>query len=155
MFDLEMIEETGRCNGIENYSRHLSGRDSEAAPTLLEFFPSDFLLIADESHVPSAGRHVQGRPGPQGIAGPARLPAAKRAGQPAAAVPRVRGARQPGHPRSATAKYELQAAEGVVVEQIIRPGLLDPTVEVRPATTQVDDLLGEIRTTAEAGGRIT
>ena len=159
MFDLEMIQETGRCNGIENYSRHLSGRDSgEPPPTLLEFFPSDFLLIADESHVsiPQVGGMFKGdRARKESLVRHGfRLPSALD-NRPLQFHEFEEHVNQAIHVSATPAKYELQAAEGVVVEQIIRPtGLLDPTVEVRPATTQVDDLLGEIRTTAEAGGRI-
>ena len=159
MFDLEMIQETGRCNGIENYSRHLSGRDSgEPPPTLLEFFPSDFLLIADESHVsiPQVGGMFKGdRARKESLVRHGfRLPSALD-NRPLQFHEFEEHVNQAIHVSATPAKYELQAAEGVVVEQIIRPtGLLDPTVEVRPAATQVDDLLGEIRKTAEAGGRI-
>jgi len=159
MFDLEMIQETGRCNGIENYSRHLSGRDSgEPPPTLLEFFPSDFLLVADESHVsiPQVGGMFKGdRARKESLVRHGfRLPSALD-NRPLQFHEFEEHINQAIHVSATPAKYELQAAEGVVVEQIIRPtGLLDPTVEVRPAATQVDDLLGEIRKTAEAGGRI-
>ena len=159
MFDLEMIQETGRCNGIENYSRHLSGRETgEPPPTLLEFFPSDFLLIADESHVsiPQVGGMFKGdRARKESLVRHGfRLPSALD-NRPLQFHEFEEHVNQAIHVSATPAKYELQAAEGVVVEQIIRPtGLLDPTVEVRPATTQVDDLLGEIRTTAAAGGRI-
>ncbi|MEC7948796.1 MAG: excinuclease ABC subunit UvrB [Myxococcota bacterium] len=159
LFDLEMIQETGRCNGIENYSRHLSGRATgEPPPTLLEFFPSDFLLIADESHVsiPQVGGMFKGdRSRKESLVRHGfRLPSALD-NRPLQFQEFEGNINQAIYVSATPAKYELQASEGVVVEQIIRPtGLLDPTVEVRPAGNQVDDLLGEIRTTAEAGGRI-
>ena len=159
MFDLEMIQETGRCNGIENYSRHLSGRDTgEPPPTLLEFFPDDFLLVADESHVsiPQVGGMFKGdRARKESLVRHGfRLPSAMD-NRPLQFHEFESNINQAIYVSATPAKYELQATEGVVVEQIIRPtGLLDPTVEVRPAGEQVDDLLGEIRKTAEAGGRI-
>jgi excinuclease ABC subunit B len=159
MFDLEMIQETGRCNGIENYSRHLSGRNTgEPPPTLLEFFPDDFLLVADESHVsiPQVGGMFKGdRARKESLVRHGfRLPSALD-NRPLQFHEFEEHINQAIYVSATPAKYELQAAEGVVVEQIIRPtGLLDPTVEVRPATAQVDDLLGEIRKTAENGGRV-
>jgi excinuclease ABC subunit B len=159
MFDLEMIQETGRCNGIENYSRHLSGRDTgEPPPTLLEFFPDDFLLVADESHVsiPQVGGMFKGdRARKEALVRHGfRLPSALD-NRPLQFQEFEQSVNQAIYVSATPAKYELQATEGVVVEQIIRPtGLLDPTVEVRPAGEQVDDLLEEIRKTAEAGGRI-
>jgi excinuclease ABC subunit B len=149
MFDLEMIQETGRCNGIENYSRHLSGRNTgEPPPTLLEFFPDDFLLVADESHVsiPQVGGMFKGdRARKESLVRHGfRLPSALD-NRPLQFHEFEEHINQAIYVSATPAKYELQAAEGVVVEQIIRPtGLLDPTVEVRPATAQVDDLLGEI-----------
>src|SRR6185437_9468637 len=117
LYDLEMLEQMGRCKGIENYSRHLSGRaPGEPPPTLLDYFPKDFLVFVDEWET--------------------------RVGQSlfVSATP---------------AEYELQRAQGVVVEQIIRPtGLLDPEIEVRPVGQQVDDLLGEIRERVKMGDRV-
>ncbi len=98
MFDLEMIKELGYCNGIENYSRHLSGRNAgDPPPTLIDYFPRDFLLVVDESHVtlPAGSRHVPRRPVAQGSAGRLRLPPPLGAGQPA---PDVRGVRDPAEP---------------------------------------------------------
>ena len=150
MFDLEMLEQMGFCQGIENYSRHLSGRkEGEAPPTLLDYFPDDFLCILDESHqtVPQIGAMYRGDRARKEtlVSHGFRLPSAldnrplkfeewqERVGQ------RVYVSATPGD-------FELEATGGVVVEQVIRPtGLMDPTIEVRPVRSQVDDLLGEIR----------
>ncbi len=98
-FDLEMLRELGYCSGVENYSRHLARREAGSRPwTLLDYFPPDWLLVVDESHmtIPQVGRHVQERPHAQGDPGRLRLPPAVRAGQPAADLRGVRGDRQPG-----------------------------------------------------------
>ncbi len=159
LFDLEMIQETGRCNGIENYSRHLSGRPTgDPPPTLLEFFPKDWLLVVDESHVtiPQVGGMFKGDRARKEtlVRFGFRLPSALD-NRPLQFHEFEGHLNQAIYVSATPAKYELQAAEGVVVEQIIRPtGLLDPVVEVRPATDQVDDVLSEIRKVAEAGGRI-
>jgi len=158
LFDLEMIQETGRCNGIENYSRHLSGRSAgEPPPTLLEYFPDDWLLIVDESHVtvPQVGGMYHGDRSRKEtlVRHGFRLPSALD-NRP------LRFEEFEGHLNQAVyvsatpGRYELEKTGGVVVEQIIRPtGLLDPVVEVRPAGDQVDDLLDELRKVAEAGNR--
>ncbi len=150
MFDLEMLEQMGHCNGIENYSRHLSGRAAgEAPPTLIDYFPKDYLLFVDESHqtVPQVASMYKGDRARKTtlVDYGFRLPSAidnrplkfdeweDRLGQV------IYVSATPGD-------YELKKAEGVVVEQVIRPtGLLDPEIEVRPVKDQVDDLLGEIR----------
>ena len=160
LYDLEMLEQMGRCKGIENYSRHLSGRaPGEPPPTLLDYFPKDFLLFVDESHqtVPQIAVDVQRRPLAQGDAGRLRLPAAVGAGQPPAALRRVGGAhrRRRSSSRRRRPNTSCSTREGVVVEQIIRPtGLLDPEIEVRPVGSQVDDLLGEIRERVKMGERV-
>ncbi len=159
MFDLEMIEETGRCNGIENYSRHLSGRvRDEPPPTLIEYFPSDWLLVVDESHVAipqvngmfrgdRARKEVLVRHG-------FRLPSALD-NRPLKFDEFLEHVNQAIHVSATPGKWELKETEGVVVEQIIRPtGLLDPVIEVRPAGEQVDDLFGEINKTVAAGYRV-
>ena len=153
LFDLEQLEEMGRCSGIENYSRHLSGRQAgEPPPTLVEYFPEDFLLIVDESHVavPQVRAMYRGdRNRKETLVDYGfRLPSAVdnrplQADEFWALVP------QCVFVSATPADYELEQCGGVVVEQVIRPtGLLDPQLEVRPAGTQVDDLLGEIRARA-------
>ena len=112
LYDLEMMEQMGFCNGIENYSRHLSGRKpGEPPPTLIDYFPKDFLLVVDESHqtVPQVGGDVPRRPRAQGDARRVRLPPAERARQPPAQVRRVRGARAPGciYVSATPGEYEL------------------------------------------------
>ena len=159
MFDLEMIEETGRCNGIENYSSHLSGRATgEPPPTLIEFFPKDWLLIVDESHVaiPQVGGMYKGdRARKENLVRFGfRLPSALD-NRPLQFHEFEEHVHQAIYVSATPARYELEAAGGVVVEQVIRPtGLLDPVIEVRPAADQVDDLLGEIHKTIEAGWRV-
>ena len=159
MFDLEMIEETGRCNGIENYSRHLSGRSpGEPPPTLIEFFPDDWLLVIDESHVtvPQVGGMFKGDRARKEtlVRFGFRLPSAMD-NRPLKFHEFEEHVQQAIYVSATPAKYELGRTEGAVVEQVIRPtGLLDPVIEVRPAANQVDDLLGEIHQTIEAGWRV-
>jgi excinuclease ABC subunit B len=158
MFDLEMIEETGRCNGIENYSRHLSGRVSgEPPPTLIEYFPSDWLLVVDESHVTMPqvrGMYRGDRARKESLVRHGfRLPSALD-NRPLQFHEFLDHINQGIYVSATPGKWELEQTEGVFVEQIIRPtGLLDPPIEVRPAGEQVDDLLGEIHKTVEAGHR--
>lgn len=157
-FDLELIRETGRCKGIENYSRHLSGREKgEAPPTLIEFFPKEWLLIIDESHVsvPQVGGMFKGdRSRKETLVDHGfRLPSAMD-NRPLKFEEFEALQDQVVYVSATPREYELRRAEGVVVEQIIRPtGLLDPVVEVRPVLHQVDDLLGELRALAKAGER--
>jgi excinuclease ABC subunit B len=158
-FDLEMLLEMGTCAGIENYSRHLSGRaEGERPACLLDYFPDDFLLVLDESHatVPQIGGMYEGdRSRKQTLVDYGfRLPSALdnrplRFDEFEAMMPRTLFV-------SATpAEYELRKSGGVVVEQIIRPtGLLDPEVFVRPVKGQIDDLLEEVRRAEEAGDRV-
>ncbi|HEY6324029.1 MAG TPA: excinuclease ABC subunit UvrB [Thermoanaerobaculia bacterium] len=158
-FDLEMLREIGYCHGIENYSRHLSGRaPGEPPPTLFDYFPDDFLLVMDESHqtIPQVrGMYFGDRSRKQTLVDFGfRLPSAldnrplnfdefdARVGQ------RIYVSATP-------APWELQRTGGVVVEQLIRPtGLLDPVIEVRPAQGQVDDLVGEVRRVVERRERV-
>ena len=158
MFDLEMIREIGYCHGIENYSRHLSGREpGEPPPTLLDYFPDDALTIVDESHqtVPQLrGMYQSDRSRKEVLVDYGfRLPSAldnrplnfeewkSRIGQ------LVFVSATPG-------PYEISMSDGVVVEQIIRPtGLLDPVIEVRPVKGQIDDLLAEVRQRAACSER--
>jgi excinuclease ABC subunit B len=159
MFDLEMIKEMGYCHGIENYSRHLSGRlPGEPPPTLLDYLPEDTLMFLDESHqsVPQLrGMYAGDRSRKSTLVEYGfRLPSAldnrplnfeefeHRVGQ------RLYVSATPG-------PYELEKTGGEVVEQIIRPtGLIDPEVEIRPTRNQIDDLLGEIRLRAAANERV-
>ena len=157
-FDLELIRETGRCKGIENYSRHLSGRErGEPPPTLIEFFPKDWLLIIDESHVtvPQVGGMFKGdRSRKETLVDHGfRLPSALD-NRPLKFEEFEALLDQVVYVSATPKEHELQKAEGVVVEQIIRPtGLLDPVIEVRPAAHQVDDLLAELRQVAANGER--
>jgi excinuclease ABC subunit B len=157
-FDLELIRETGRCKGIENYSRHLSGREKgEPPPTLIEFFPKKWLLIIDESHVtvPQVGGMFKGdRSRKETLVNHGfRLPSALD-NRPLTFEEFEALQDQVVYMSATPRDYELQRAEGVVVEQIIRPtGLLDPQIEVRPMVHQVDDLLGELRALAKEGER--
>ena len=159
LFDLEMIEELGFCQGIENYSRHLTGRaPGEPPPTLMDYFPKDWLLIVDESHVsvPQIGGMFRGDRARKTnlVEHGFRLPSALD-NRPLSFEEWEKILNQTVYVSATPADYELRATAGEVVEQIIRPtGLLDPVVEVRPATTQVDDLLVEIRAQVAAGNRV-
>jgi excinuclease ABC subunit B len=159
LYDLEMLEQMGRCKGIENYSRHLSGRaPGEPPPTLLDYFPKDFLLFVDESHqtVPQIGSMFKGdRSRKQTLVEFGfRLPSALD-NRPLRFDEWEARIGQATFVSATPADYELTRAEGVVVEQIIRPtGLLDPEIEVRPVGQQVDDLLGEIRERIKMGDRV-
>src|SRR5436190_2854072 len=159
MYDLEMIKEMGFCRGIENYSRHLTGKKpGEPPPTLLDYLPSDAMMVIDESHqtVPQLGAMFKGDQSRKGtlVEYGFRLPSAKdnrplnfdefeaRRGQ------TIYVSATPG-------PWELTQSGGEVVEQIIRPtGLLDPIVEVRPVKGQIDDLLEECRQRAERNERV-
>ncbi|MEO8214547.1 MAG: excinuclease ABC subunit UvrB [Myxococcales bacterium] len=159
LYDLEMLEQMGRCKGIENYSRHLSGRaPGEPPPTLIDYFPKDLLVFVDESHqtVPQVGSMWKGdRSRKETLVDFGfRLPSALdnrplRFDEWESRIP------QAVFVSATPAEYELQRAGGVVVEQIIRPtGLLDPVIEIRPVGSQVDDLLGEIRERVKMGDRV-
>ncbi len=154
MFDLEMIGELGYCNGIENYSRHLTGKPEGAPPpNLLDYFPDDYLLIIDESHigVPQIGGMFNGdRSRKQTLVNFGfRLPSALD-NRPLRFDEFEQRIHQVVYVSATPGPYELNRADGRIVEQLIRPtGLLDPRIEVRPASSQVDDLLEEIRTHVE------
>jgi excinuclease ABC subunit B len=158
-FDLEMIRAMGYCHGIENYSRHLSGRASgEPPPTLIDYFPKDFLLIVDESHatIPQVGGMYEGDYSRKRtlVDYGFRLPSAVD-NRPLKFQEFERLLNQVIYVSATPGPYELEHAGGVVIEQIIRPtGLLDPVIEVRPAKGQVDHLLGEVRAEIALGGRI-
>ncbi len=159
MFDVEMMKEMGYCHGIENYSRHLSGRlPGEPPPTLLDYLPQDALLFIDESHqtVPQLRGMFRGdRSRKQTLVDYGfRLPSALD-NRPLAFEEFERRVGQVVCVSATPGPYELTKSGGEVVEQIIRPtGLIDPEVEVRPTTNQIDDLLGEIRQRAQAGSRV-
>ena len=157
-FDLEMIEEMGYCTGIENYSRHLTGRPpGSPPPTLVDYFPPHFLVVIDESHqtVSQLGAMYRGDRSRKTtlVEHGFRLPSAldNRPLQ----FDEFRALTNRTLFVSATpGDFELEQCQGVIVEQIIRPtGLVDPTIEVRPADNQVDDLLEEIHQTTSAGFR--
>ena len=159
MFDLEMIKEIGYCHGIENYARHITGRaPSEPPPTLFDYLPSDALLIVDESHqtVPQIrGMYFGDRSRKEVLVSYGfRLPSALD-NRPLNFDEWEQRAPQTVFVSATPGAYELQKAQGVVVEQIIRPtGLIDPPIEVRPVKGQVDDLLAEIRTRVAARERV-
>ncbi|MEK7763403.1 MAG: excinuclease ABC subunit UvrB [Nitrospirota bacterium] len=158
-FDLEMIRAMGYCHGIENYSRHLSGRaPGEQPPTLIDYFPKDFLLIVDESHatIPQVGGMYEGDYSRKRtlVEYGFRLPSAID-NRPLKFAEFERCLSQAVYVSATLGSYELGHAAGEVVEQILRPtGLMDPVIEVRPAKGQVDHLLGEVRAETAQGGRV-
>ena len=157
-YDVEMMRELGYCNGIENYSRYLSGREpGEAPPTLFDYLPHDALLVVDESHVtiPQLGGMYKGDRSRKTtlVEYGFRLPSALD-NRPMRFDEWERIAPQSVYVSATPSQYELEHA-GQVVEQVVRPtGLLDPVVTVRPAGTQVEDLLSEIGRTVAAGFRV-
>ncbi|MCR5589441.1 MAG: excinuclease ABC subunit UvrB [Bacteroidales bacterium] len=158
-YDLEMIQELGYCSGIENYSRYFDGRAPGSRPfCLIDYFPDDFLLVVDESHVtvPQIGAMYGGDRSRKTslVEYGFRLPSALD-NRPLTYDEFYNLTGQTIYISATPADYELGEAEGVVVEQVIRPtGLLDPVVEVRPAVSQVDDLLDEIEDTVDKGERV-
>jgi len=158
-FDIEMMEEMGFCQGIENYSRHFDGRNPGEPPyTLIDYFPHDFLMVIDESHITVSqvgGMYRGDRSRKETLVNFGfRLPSALD-NRPLTFQEFATKINQTVYISATPADYELQAAGGVVVEQVIRPtGLIDPAIEVRPAAGQVDDLLHEARLTAERGERV-
>ncbi|HUL16505.1 MAG TPA: excinuclease ABC subunit UvrB [Terriglobales bacterium] len=159
MFDIEMMRTIGYCHGIENYSRHLSGRlPGEAPPTLLDYVPQDFLMFIDESHqtVPQVrGMYHGDRSRKQTLVDYGfRMPSALD-NRPLTFEEFENRLNQVIYVSATPGPYELTRAGGVIVEQVIRPtGLVDPEVEVRPVKGQVDDLLEEIRIRAEKNERV-
>lgn len=158
-YDMEMIKELGHCSGIENYSRYFDGRQAGERPyCLLDFFPDDYLLIVDESHVsiPQIGAMYGGdRARKKNLVEYGfRLPAAFD-NRPLTFDEFQKLVHKVIYVSATPADYELQEAEGVVVEQVIRPtGLLDPEIEVRPSENQIDDLLEEINQRIEKKERV-
>lgn len=158
-FDLEMIKELGYCSGIENYSRYLDGREPGTRPfCLLDYFPDDFLMVIDESHVTVSQVHAMyggDRSRKENLVEYGfRLPAAMD-NRPLKFEEFEALQNQVIHVSATPANYELEKSEGIVVEQVIRPtGLLDPIIEVRPSQNQVDDLMEEINKRVEADERV-
>ena len=157
-YDVEMMKELGYCSGIENYSRYLDGRDPGSRPfCLLDYFPKDFLLVIDESHVTVSQIHAMyggDRSRKQNLVEYGfRLPAAMD-NRPLKYDEFEKLINQTIYVSATPADFELNEAGGVVVEQLIRPtGLLDPIIEVRPSQNQVDDLLDEIEKVKAKGAR--
>lgn len=158
-FDIEMIQEVGYCNGIENYSRHLDGRPPGSRPScLFDYFPKDYLLVVDESHVtiPQIGAMYNGdRMRKKTLSEYGfRLPSALD-NRPLTFEEWEGMVKQAIYVSATPGNYELEKSEGVIVEQIIRPtGLLDPEIQVRPVKNQIDDLINEIRKRRERNERV-
>ena len=158
-FDIEMMREVGYCSGIENYSRHIAGRPPGSRPfCLLDYFPKDFLLVADESHVTVpqiGGMYFGDRSRKETLVKYGfRLPSALD-NRPLKFDEWERMVNQVIFVSATPGPYEMEKSKGVFVEQVIRPtGLIDPEVEIRPVKNQIDDLVAEIRTRAAAKERI-
>ena len=159
LFDLEMIEEMGYCSGIENYSRHLDARrEGEPPSCLLDYFPEDFILFVDESHItiPQVGAMFKGDRSRKStlVDYGFRLPSALD-NRPLNFDEFLIRIGQTIHASATPGKWEMERAQGLVAEQIIRPtGLLDPEINVRPVSGQVDDLLAQCRAVVGEGGRV-
>ncbi len=159
LYDLELLHEIGFCPGIENYSRHIAGRkEGESPTTLLDYFPKDFLLVVDESHVTISqigGMYRGDRSRKQTLVDFGfRLPSALD-NRPLSLDEFWGKTGQTIFVSATPANLELEKSEGIIIEQVNRPtGLLDPPISIRPATHQVDDLITEIRKTVEAGERV-
>ncbi|MFW6050613.1 MAG: excinuclease ABC subunit UvrB [Myxococcota bacterium] len=159
LYDLELLEQMGFCHGIENYSRHLSGRRAgEPPPTLLDYFPDDFLMILDESHqtVPQIGAMYRGDRSRKTtlVEHGFRLPSALD-NRPLRFEEWESHVHQAVYVSATPGDWELDRTDGVVIEQLIRPtGLMDPVIHVRPVRHQVDDLLAEIRARVERDERV-
>ncbi len=158
-YDIEMLKEIGFCSGIENYSRHLSQREPGSRPyTLIDYFPKDFVIMVDESHVsiPQVGGMYEGdRARKQNLVDYGfRLPSALD-NRPLKFKEFESIVNQAVYVSATPGPYEMDKTNGKMVDQIIRPtGLLDPIVEVRPTENQIDDLIGEINETIEKGDRV-
>ncbi len=158
-FDLEMLREIGFCSGIENYSRHLDGRMPGEPPyTLIDYFPDDALIVIDESHItiPQIGAMFRGDRARKDklVEYGFRLPCA-RDNRPLKFEEFEQRTQARIYVSATPREYELEKSEGVVAEQVVRPtGLVDPEVEVRPASSQVDDLLEQIRGVVEGNQRV-
>ncbi|WP_166919508.1 excinuclease ABC subunit UvrB [Flavobacterium poyangense] len=158
-FDLEMIRELGYCSGIENYSRYLDGRDAGTRPfCLLDYFPNDYLMVVDESHVTVSQVHAMyggDRSRKENLVEYGfRLPAAMD-NRPLKFEEFEAMQNQVIYVSATPADYELQKSDGIYVEQVIRPtGLLDPIIEIRPSLNQIDDLIEEIQVRCELDERV-
>lgn len=158
-YDMEMLRELGHCSGIENYSRYFDGREPDTRPyCLLDFFPEDFLIVIDESHVsvPQIRAMYGGDRARKTnlVEYGFRLPAAMD-NRPLTFEEFQQMAKQVIYVSATPAEYELQQSEGIVVEQVIRPtGLLDPVIDVRPSLNQIDDLMEEIQQRIEREERV-
>jgi excinuclease ABC subunit B len=158
-FDLEMMQNLGFCSGIENYSRHIDGREAGSGPNcLLDYFPEDFLLVIDESHVtvPQIGAMYEGDASRKRtlVEHGFRLPSAMD-NRPLRWVEFLERVGQKLYLSATPGRYELEKVEGDVVEQVIRPtGLVDPKIVVKPIKGQIDDLLHEINLRAERNERV-
>jgi len=158
-FDLEMMAEIGYCQGIENYSRHLTGRaEGEAPPTLFDYLPADALLVVDESHVtiPQLGAMYKGDRSRKEtlVAFGFRMPSALD-NRPLRFEEWERRAPRTIFVSATPGPYEMRLVDGKVIEQVVRPtGLIDPETEIRPVATQVDDLLSEINLRTALGDRV-
>ncbi|MCK4739864.1 MAG: excinuclease ABC subunit UvrB [Deltaproteobacteria bacterium] len=159
LYDLELMEEMGYCPGIENYARHLADREPGEAPfTLIDYFPDDFILFIDESHIsiPQIGGMYHGDRSRKNtlVEYGFRLPSALD-NRPLKFEEFEERTKQSVFVSATPGSYELEKSGGVVTEQIIRPtGLMDPVLEIKPVQTQVDDLLGEIKKRVKAGERV-
>ncbi len=159
LYDIEMMEQMGFCTGIENYSRHLSGRkEGEAPPTLISYFPQDFLMVIDESHqtVPQIGAMYRGdRARKETLVEYGFRLRSALDNRPLKFDEWEEHVKQAIYVSATPGDYELEKSQGVVIEQVIRPtGLTEPQVEVRPVSGQVDDLLGEIRDRVKKNERV-
>jgi excinuclease ABC subunit B len=158
-FDVEMLQEIGTCHGVENYSRHLSGRVAGQRPyTLIDYFPKEFITVIDESHatVPQINGMYHGDRARKEtlVEHGFRLPSALD-NRPLTLPEFENMMHQMIYVSATPADYELAKTEGVIVEQVIRPtGLMDPEVEIRPIQNQIDDLVGEVRKRAEQNERV-
>ena len=159
MYDLEMMKEMGYCHGVENYSRHLTGKEpGDPPPTLLDYLPDDAIMVIDESHqtVPQLGAMYKGDQSRKGtlVEHGFRLPSAKD-NRPLNFEEFEERIDQTIYVSATPGNYELEKTEGEIIEQVIRPtGLLDPNIEVRPVKGQIDDLLEECRKRAERNERV-
>jgi excinuclease ABC subunit B len=158
-YDLEMLDQVGYCQGVENYARHLAGREAGTPPEcLIDYFPDDWLLIVDESHVTCSQLQAMYN-GDQArkkvlVDHGFRLPSAAD-NRPLKGSEFWEKARQTVFVSATPGNWEMEVSTGQVAQQVIRPtGVLDPLIEVRPTTGQVDDLLGEIRDRAAKNQRV-
>ena len=159
LFDLEMLEATGACKGIENYSRHLTGRtQGDPPPTLMDYFPRDFLMLVDESHqtLPQVrGMYFGDRSRKETLVRYGFRLESAMDNRPLKFTEFEEHLHQTIYVSATPAEYEIDKSDGVIVEQLIRPtGLVDPVIEIRPVPSQVDDTINEIKLTVQKGWRV-